>query len=254
MEQTIRIRALGAAVVVALGVAASVVTSAVVASKAYRGRADQSARQQQEMTVKGSARVRVRSDLAVWQIAVRGEGADLKTAYGVLKFATDRVQSFLKSQRFADPEIGLSAIDTETHHARDKEGRETRDIAGYSLDRTFTVTTTDVDRISHAAGEVTQLLQENVQVRSYAPAYSYTKVADIKVQILGEASKDALVRAGEIARNAGCQVGEVRRAQMGVVQITQPNSTEVRDYGMYDTSTIDKDVSVVVTVTFAVEN
>jgi hypothetical protein len=41
---------------------------------------------------------------------------------------------------------------------------------------------------------------------------------------------------------------------MGVLQITQPNSTEVAGYGLYDTSTIDKDVTAVVTVTFGVDN
>jgi hypothetical protein len=37
-----------------------------------------------------------------------------------------------------------------------------------------------------------------------------------------------------------------------VIQITRPHSTQVSSYGIYDTSTIDKEISVVVTVTFAV--
>ncbi|HRI54143.1 MAG TPA: SIMPL domain-containing protein, partial [Pseudomonadota bacterium] len=72
-------------------------------------------------------------------------------------------------------------------------------------------------------------------------------------QILGEATKDARTRADEIAANSGCSIGEVRQAQMGVIQITQPDSTEVSGYGRYDTSTIDKDVSVVVSLTLGIE-
>src|SRR5438094_226499 len=36
------------------------------------------------------------------------------------------------------------------------------------------------------------------------------------------------------------------------VQVISPNSTEVQDYGVYDTSTLDKDVTAVVNVTFGV--
>ena len=75
----------------------------------------------------------------------------------------------------------------------------------------------------------------------------------MKIQLLGEATKDARARADEIARNSGCRLGEVRRVQMGVIQITQPNSTEVSGGGMYDTSTIEKDVSVVVSLTLGLD-
>ena len=40
---------------------------------------------------------------------------------------------------------------------------------------------------------------------------------------------------------------------MGVFQITAPNSRDVSDYGVYDTQTIDKDITSVVSVSFAVE-
>ncbi len=252
MEQIIRVRAIGVAAVIALGITVSAVTSTVVASRAYQGRVEQTSKAQQEMNVKGSARAAVRSDLGVWSISISGFGSDLKTAYGVLEFGIDRVQAFLTEQGFAESEINLSAIDTSTHMQRDKEGRETAQILGYTLRRSFTITSKDVERIAHAAGEVTRLLQENVIVVSSVPQYTYTKVADMKLTILGEASKDALARATQIAANSGCRVGEVRRASMGVIQITRPNSTAVSDYGLYDTSTIDKEISVVVSVTFAV--
>jgi hypothetical protein len=204
------------------------------------------------MTVKGSARTSVRSDLAVWYITVSGNGTELKAAYEVLEHGVDRVQAFLAEQGFTESEISLNAITTTAHMVRDKDGRETLEVARYTLRRTFTVTSADVNRIALAAGEVTDLLKDNVQVASASPEFTYSKVADLKVAILGEASKDARDRADQIATNAGCRVGEVRKAAMGVIQITRPHSTDVSSYGIYDTSTIEKDVSVVVTVTFAV--
>ena len=89
-------------------------------------------------------------------------------------------------------------------------------------------------------------------MQSGMPQYTYSKVGDVKIAILGAASADARQRAQEIAARTGCRVMEVREAHMGVMQITRPNSTQVSSYGIYDTDTIEKDVSVVVTVTFGI--
>jgi hypothetical protein len=254
MEYRVRLNVLSAAVVIALGVTTSLITSTVVASRAYQSRGKQAALSAQDLTVKGSARTRVQSDLGVWHIGVTGEAADLQAAYSILEAAVERVRTFLAAQGFQPAEIALDAIDTHTHYLREKDGRETRQITGYTLARDFTVTSANVSQLTTAAGEVTQLLKENVRVASAPPQFYYSRIADMKVQILGEASRDALGRAQEIARNSGCSVGEVRKAHMGVIQITRPNSTEVSGYGIYDTATIEKDISVVVTVTYGVVN
>jgi uncharacterized protein len=44
----------------------------------------------------------------------------------------------------------------------------------------------------------------------------------------------------------------VRSARLGAYQVTPRNSTEVSDYGINDTSSREKDVTAVVSVTFAV--
>ena len=56
-----------------------------------------------------------------------------------------------------------------------------------------------------------------------------------------------------IAKAAGSKVGNVRSANTGVVQITPRFSTEVSDYGMNDVTTIEKDITTVVKVTFALQ-
>ncbi len=71
--------------------------------------------------------------------------------------------------------------------------------------------------------------------------------------MLGEAAKDAKVRAEKIAASTGNSIGTVRSARMGVMQITAADSTEVSDAGISDTSSIDKDVTAVVNISFAVD-
>ena len=88
---------------------------------------------------------------------------------------------------------------------------------------------------------------------SQPPEYLYTKLADVRTVMLGEATKDARTRAESIARAAGSDIGAVREVRMGVFQITPRNSTEVNDYGINDTSSLEKDITAVVRVTFAVK-
>ena len=253
MEHRIHFKSLlSAAIVLSLGAVISLVTSVAVASRAYNRRVEINSVQQQEISVKGYARTCVVSDLAVWSIRVAGEGPTLIDAFEQVDQSTQCVQQFLDKHGFEQSTIRLSAISTEAHHERDKDGNELRNVVAYTLQRSFTITTSDVNRVAGAAGEVTQLLREGVYVQSAPAEYTYTKVGDVKIAILGEASADARQRADEIAVKAGCRVTDVRDAQMGVIQITQPNSTEVRSYGIYDTSTIEKDVAVVVTVTFGI--
>ena len=71
--------------------------------------------------------------------------------------------------------------------------------------------------------------------------------------MLAKATKDARIRAEAIAREAGSNVGAVKRVNTGVFQITVPNSTRVSSWGSYDTSTINKDITAVMGVTFGVK-
>ena len=55
-----------------------------------------------------------------------------------------------------------------------------------------------------------------------------------------------------IAFQAGSEVGGLKKVNTGVFQITVPNSTRVSSWGSYDTSTINKDITAVMGVTFEV--
>jgi hypothetical protein len=252
MEHQVRIRVMGAAAVVAIGLVTSLVTTAVVASNAYEARGRETARANREITVKGSARIRVRSDVAAWSVSVLGEAKTVEDAFVRLDAGVAKVKTFLAARGFAPASVRLGPVDQTTHYVRDKEGRETREIDAYTLVRTFTVADGDVDRYPQAAIDVTELLKEGVALRSGTPEFRFSKAADLKVRLLGEASSDARTRAQEIASRTGCTLAEVRHAQMSPIQIVEPDSSDVSSGGTYDTSTVAKDVYVVVTVTFGI--
>ena len=146
----------------------------------------------------------------------------------------------------------VSAITTTTLHGKDSNGIETSEITGYSLSQSISVRSDDVEKIAQIAREATELINQGILIESSAPQYYYTKIGDLKIEMLGEAAKDAKTRAEQIANSTGNSIGAVRSAKMGVLQITPADSTEVSDTGMYDTSSIDKDMTAVVNISFAV--
>jgi hypothetical protein len=90
-------------------------------------------------------------------------------------------------------------------------------------------------------------------VESLAPEFIYTKLADLKLIMIGEATANARERAERIAKESRCKVGSVKDARAGVLQITRPWSTEVTSSGANDTSSVEKDVTSVVHLSLVID-
>src|SRR5690606_40695998 len=72
--------------------------------------------------------------------------------------------------------------------------------------------------------EITELLNKGIQFYSQSPRYYYTKLADLKIEMISKATADAKHRADMIAENSGGKLGELISAKMGIFQITGQNS------------------------------
>jgi hypothetical protein len=204
------------------------------------------------ITVTGSAKKRIKSDLVVWNAGVSVQSAQLSAAYGQISGEIPKIKQYLVSKGIAEDQMTVSSITTTTLHNKDSNGADTSEITGYSLAQSIEVRSNDVDKIAQIAREATELINQGILIESNAPQYFYTKIGDLKIEMLGEAAKDAKTRAEQIAASTGNSIGAVRSAKMGVLQITPADSTEVSDAGISDTSSIDKDMTAVVNISFAV--
>ena len=126
-------------------------------------------------------------------------------------------------------------------------------ILGYQVTQQIEVRTGDVDKVASLAGDLGGLLDQGVPVVGQAPEYLYAKLPEIRGPLLADATRDAKARAAEIVNAVGADVGRIKAVRVGVFQITKRNSTEVNDYGMYDTSDREKEITAVVRVTFALD-
>lgn len=204
------------------------------------------------ITVTGSAKKTIRADLAVWRGSFNAQSPRIEDAYAELEASARRVRAYLVGKGFADSTLVFTQVQTQPLYARSPNGMETGQTQGYRLTQTVEVRSRDVGRMATLARESTELIRQGVRFESYPPEFLVTGLADLKVEMLAAATRDAKARAAEMAKNAGSKIGRLRSARMGVFQVTPTNSTMVTDYGINDTSSLDKDITSVVSVSFEI--
>jgi len=205
------------------------------------------------ISVTGSARKPISSDFAVWRGNISSQSSDLQSAYRDLKIYRSRLEKFFSESSIPEGLYSFGSINTWTMQEYNERGVQTGRILGYRLTLGFEIGSEDIDMVEGVFGKASDLIDEGVPVESRPIEYVVTRLADYRISMLAEATSDAKQRAEVIAESAGCDVGAVRNVKMGVFQVTRRNSIEVSDYGIYDTSTRDKDIMAVVRVSFAVE-
>jgi len=202
------------------------------------------------LTVTGSAKQDVKADTAKWS------GSWSRTVYvegmrdGFAQIARDRdaVVKYLTDAGITAEQTQLGTVTTEQIYNYNNPGAP----AQYTLRQSVTVSSSDLERIAGVAKGIQALADRGVIFSAGQPEYYISGLAELRVRLLGEAVKDAQARAQSIAAAAGTKAGRLQSASMGVVQVLQPDSTDVADYGQYDTSTVDKEVMVTVRAVFDV--
>ena len=207
----------------------------------------------QTITVTGSAKRKITSDSVVWRAGVSYQAPALADAYRSLSEAVPKVKAYLVSKGIQENQITVSSISSQSLHGRNSDGSESSEISGYSLRQELEIRSNEVEKISKIAREATELINQGILIESMAPEYTFTQLGGLKIEMLAEAAKDAKTRADKIAESTGSSIGSIRSARMGVLQITPPGSTDVSDSGMYDTTSIDKEITAVVNIGFAVD-
>jgi uncharacterized protein len=204
------------------------------------------------VTVIGSAQRQIKSDYIVWRISISSQQPTSQAAYQQLKGWTERVQAYLKDAKVPESVMTVSSIDS-VGIAEVINGRETGKTLASRLTQKIEIRSDEVDRYSKLSQQITELINEGVSLTSEPPEYLYNNLSKLRVEMVAEATKDAKKRAEAIAGSTGNRVTGVRSADAGVFQVTRRYSTEANNGGSYDTSSIDKDITSVVSVKFGIE-
>lgn len=200
----------------------------------------------------GSAKKVIVSDLGILRGMLSVEAASPKEAYQKLQAQKPLVITYLKNAGFQEDSIEFQTVNSYANYMYNQNGQQIG-ISSYTTSQMLSISSMDVNKIKTISLDISSLIEQGVSFMVNQPEYYYTKLGDIKIEIQAEAAKDAMTRGKRIAEAAGRELGTLRRARMGVIQITPENSNMISDQGINDVSSIRKEITAVVNADFSIE-
>lgn len=231
-------------------IVAGVIIGSFIIANAYKYKF----RSSETIVVTGLAETDFTSDQIVWKGVFNRYGLDLKQSYNLLKADEAEIKNYLKARGVPDSSIIFSSVNVEKSFETDydENGRVRGTIfKSYILTGMVTVDSKNINLVEQVSREVTELLQRGIEFNSNQPAYYYSKLNELKIDLLAKASEDAKLRAETIAKNSSVGLGKLKKATMGVFQITGRNNNEDYSYGgSFNTSSKQKTASITLRVEY----
>ena len=206
----------------------------------------------QTITVTGSAKKVIVSDLGVLRGTLSVEASTALEAYRLLQAQKPILMEYFKSKGFSADKVNVQTITSFPNFSFNEQGQNTG-IRSYSTSQIIDISASDVQLIKSMSIEISSLVERGVNFQVNQPEYYYTKIGDIKIEIQAEAARDAMIRGERIAEATGRELGALKSARMGVLQITPENSNLISDYGVNDVSSIRKEIIAVVNANFEID-
>lgn len=201
------------------------------------------------VVVKGFSERLVKADIGFLPVRFNALGADLETARATLERSEQAVFTYLKSKGFTPDDWEVQNIKVEdrlTAYNSSGAPRANR----FVLTEDIVVNTSNVDKLVAASRNISDLLRQGVVLTSEqynsGPSFVFTKLNDLKPEMLTEATKRARKAAEQFARESGAKVGAIFNANQGLFTIGPaiqiPNERGDKQ--------VEKKVRVVTTITY----
>lgn len=193
--------------------------------------------------VKGLSEREVHADLAVWPMTISLTGNDLATLRQDIEAQNKQVVQFFKEQGFKDEELTRGTINVTDARANIYNNNAQYSQYRYLANIEITVRTTDIPRLQKALAESSELISDGVLLgskNSWRPIeYMFTKLNDLKPEMVEEATKNAREVAEKFARDSQAKVGEIRVARQGLFSINDRDQNTPQIKLVRVVSTID---------------
>lgn len=195
--------------------------------------------------VRGLAERDVRADLAVWPVRFVVTGNDLAAAQRDIGAAEATIRGFL-----ADGGLPAEAVTVQGFDVQDAFAQIYR---SGPVDFRFVVTETllvrseDVDRVAALHQRAGELAAAGIALtQESAPAFVFTRLNDVKPEMIAEATRAAREAASQFAADAATGIGPIRRGSQGLFQILPRDDVP----GLPPERQIEKKLRVVTTIVF----
>lgn len=205
------------------------------------------------VTVKGISEREVSADAAIWPLQISAASNDLAAAHASVESSLRRVREFLGRQGLDSSSIQLQNFSVNDAYANQYGGD--RVTSRYVIRQTIVLRSSDPARVAAASQRVAELVTAGVvlssggEYGSGGPTYVFTKLNELKPQMIGEATARAREAAEQFARDSKSGLGGIRRANQGVFEILPRDQAP----GIFEGGQIQKMVRVVSTVEYFLE-
>lgn len=192
------------------------------------------------VTVRGLAEREVTADLATWTIAYSATASDMASAQASVDRDTASIRAFFAELGFPAEELQPTGVNVSSFS---QDGARS-----FTVRQRMTLRTKDIDRAQSAVRQQFDLVRRGVMLEEGSGmSYTFTRLNDIKPEMVAQATRDARSAAEQFADDSGTGVGGIKQATQGYFSI------EARDgdgggWGVADTPY--KMVRVVTTVDF----
>lgn len=194
------------------------------------------------VTVKGLAEREVTADLATWTISYSATAPDLATAQSGVDRDTAQIRAFFGELGF--PADALQPTGVNVNQAKDNNG-----VVSFMVRQRVTLRTNDIKRAENAVRRQFDLVRRGVILEEGSGmAYAFTRLNDIKPQMVAAATNDARAAAEQFAKDSGSEVGAIKNAAQGYFSVEARDGDSGGGWGQSDTPY--KKVRVVTTIDF----
>lgn len=203
------------------------------------------------ISVTGSAKTEVVSDTVKWtsQVTRPVRISSLQTGYTQIASDLEKVKKFMIESGIPEEAITVSTVSFYENYSY-QQNYQSYSEKEYILSQNITVNSNEVEKVTNITKDINKVISQGVIFQTSSLEYYVSNLPELRVSLLGEAVKDAKNRASSLSEASGKKVGKLKSASSGVVQVLSPNSTDVSDYGAYDTSSVNKVVAVTVKASF----
>ncbi len=213
---------------------------------------------EKSIVVKGVAEKTVISDIAAFRCNVSVKNENRAAGYVDLQKKAALLRKKLQSLGFAESMLEDENIDCEEISrlitVRENNQNVSKSVFDhYRISYSVRVRTSNVRLVEKNALKIYELAAQKIDVSISNPEYYISNPEQYKLELVDQASASAAQRAETAAVKSKSRLGALIKARQGVIQITAPASNETSDYGIYNTSSVEKVMRMVMTLEFALQ-
>jgi len=204
------------------------------------------------------------SDEILWSGSFTTTSMDIKTAYNKIVSDQKTVTDFFISKGFKPNEFSFGAVNFNKKYREIRNENSDNRISyeqvfdGYQATQTITFSAKKnpdlMKRIEEVSSKTSELVNSGIELSSNSIQYTYSDLPSLKQSLIEKATRDANERATKIVKTANGDLGKLKRASMGVFQITGQGSTEEDSYGgINDTFSKNKTARITVRLEYELD-